>query len=295
MPSALRAFLCFALACAAVCAQAKVIEEQLTVPVKVATAHGRIVEHQIHVTLVLDDASPQPRPLLVLNHGRSGTAAQRAQTTVTHYASTARWLTGFGFLVAMPVRVGYGVTGGDDVEDSGVCSRKIYPPVYHASAVQTLAVLEALRKRPDAAQDRAVVMGQSFGGTTAVTIAALAPPGIQGGINFAGGGGGRPDTHPMDPCAQPELQKLFSDYGRTARMPTLWIYSENDSYFGPRLPREWFEGFRKAGGAGELMQVPPQGYDGHLFFSRGAVLWRPRVREFLVSIGYPPLTEAAKK
>jgi dienelactone hydrolase len=54
-----------------------------------------------------------------------------------------------------------------------------YPPGYAAAAQQTLAVLEAVRQRPDAARDRAVVMGQSFGGATAVTIAGLNPAGVQ--------------------------------------------------------------------------------------------------------------------
>ena len=50
----------------------------------------------------------------------------------------------------MPVRVRYGETGGADVEDSGSCAQKVYPPTFHASAVETLAVLNVLRKRPDA-------------------------------------------------------------------------------------------------------------------------------------------------
>jgi dienelactone hydrolase len=161
-----------------------------------------------------------------------------------------------------------------------------------ASAVQTLAVLEALRKRPGAAPDRAVVMGQSFGGTTAIAVAALNPPGVQGAINFAGGGGGNPELMPQNPCGQPALRRLFAGYGKTARMPSLWVYSENDQYFGPTLPREWFEAFKAAGGTGEYALFPPLGSNGHSLFSRGPDLWHPRVREFLLAIGYAPLDAA---
>jgi dienelactone hydrolase len=270
-------------------AQAKIVEEQVRVPVKVADVHGRATEHEIVVALFRDDTKPKPYPVLVLNHGRSFDAAVRAAVKPAQFAAAARWLTEFGFLVAVPIRVGYGATGGPDVEDSGACNRKIYPPVYRASADQTLKVLDALRARPDVARDRAIVMGQSFGGTTAITLAALRPHGVQAAINMAGGGGGNPDTRPRDPCGQPQLKKLFADYGRTARIPTLWIYSENDLYFGAKLPRQWFEAFKAEGGAGQFVMFPPHGTNGHLLFSRAPEIWQPRVREFLQSVGYRPL------
>ena len=68
--------------------------------------------------------------------------------SVKDYSDAARWLTGFGFIVAVPIRVGYGLTGGEDVEYSGGCNRKNYPPVYKAAAVQTLAVLERCASAP---------------------------------------------------------------------------------------------------------------------------------------------------
>lgn len=261
----------------------------MTVPVEATTIYGRKVAQDIHVGVFHEKSSPTPRPLLVLNHGRAANPAGFAKVTVRDYEAAARWLTKFGFIVAVPIRVGYGRSGGDDIEYSGRCNARTYPPIYQAAADQTLAVLAALRKRPDAAQDRAVVMGQSFGGTTAVTIASMNPPGIQGAINFAGGGGGRPDTHPENPCSPGALVKMFEDYGKTARIPTLWLYSENDKYWGPKLPRTWFEAFRAAGGTGEFTGFPPVSDDGHRMFSRGPQLWRPRVQEFLQTLGYKSL------
>src|SRR5262249_29291271 len=159
-----------------------------------------------------------------LNHGRAPTSAGFAKVKVKDFDVVARWLARFGFIVAVPIRVGYGRTGGEDVENSGAsCKNRNFPPLHRAAAVETLAVLEAPRKRPDAARDRAVVMGQSFGGTVAITIASQMPPGIQGAVNFSGGGGGNPDTHPQQPCSEPALRRMFADYGRTARMPTLWL------------------------------------------------------------------------
>lgn len=270
-------------------ARAIVVLEDIRVPVKVAHRHGKDVEQEIVVGLFGESSAPRPYPLLVLNHGRATTPAGFARVKVADFDAAARWLAQFGFLVAVPIRIGYGASGGPDVEHSGSCRARNYAPVYHAGAVQTLAVLSYLRQRPDASKDRAVVAGQSFGGTTAITLASMNLQGVQAAINFAGGGGGSPDKHPRQPCSEKALRALFASYGKTARMPTLWLYSENDLYWGAELPRKWFGAFRASGGVGEFQGFPPVSDDGHRLFSRGPQVWQPRVREFLGTIGYKPL------
>lgn len=277
-------------------AQARIIETSVKVSVQLKNGAEKTVAQDIGVTVFYDSETAAPRPLLVLNHGRSGSAKERAAQRVGPYASAARWFTRLGFIVAVPIRVGYGLTGGDDIEDSGLCESKNYPPAFEAAMVQTLAVLAALRKRADVDKRRAVIVGQSFGGTTAITVAASRPAGVRATINFAGGGGGRPRTHPQNPCSNVALLRLFSSYGETARMPTLWIYSENDMYFGSQLPLRWFEAFRASGGVGEFAMFPAVGDDGHLLFSRAPELWQPRVLKFLQPLGYQLLnTGAAQK
>jgi len=283
----------FGAALVASAAEARVVEEQARVPVRVVDSHSKALEHEIVVTIWRDTDAPRPYPALVLNHGRSYKPDGRAAVGRAKYSEVSDWLARQGFIVGVPTRVGYGVTGGEDVEDTGSCSRKNYPPGYRASAVQTLAVLEMLRARSEVAPDRAVIMGQSYGGTTAITVAAMNPPGVQAAINFAGGGGGNPETRPGNPCAQPRLKKLFADYGKTARIPTLWIYTENDRYMGPTLPREWFDAFTAAGGVGEYTRFPPHGEDGHGLFTRAPAVWESRVLEFLRANGYPALQPLA--
>lgn len=270
-------------------ARAIVVLEEIRVPVKAADRFGKEVEQDIVVGLFRESSAPRPYPLLVLNHGRATTPAGFARVRVADFDAAARWLARFGFLVAVPIRIGYGASGGPDIEHSGSCRVRNYPPVYQAAAAQTLAVLAHLRQRPDAAKDRAVVAGQSFGGATAIALAAMNPEGVQAAINFAGGGGGSPEKHPRQPCSEKALQALFAGYGKTARLPTLWLYSENDEYWGPELPKAWFEAFKAAGGRGEFQMFPPVSDDGHRLFSRGPQLWQPRVRAFLESIGYKPL------
>jgi dienelactone hydrolase len=271
----------------------RVVEEETRVPVTVAHARGRELSQEIVVTLWYDTDAPKPYPVLVLNHGRSYKPEGRAAVGRAKYSEASDWFARQGFIVAVPTRIGYGVTGGEDVEDTGSCSKKNYPPGYAASAVQTLAVLDLLRRRPGVAPDRAVVMGQSYGGTTAITVAAMNPPGVRATINFAGGGGGNPDTRPGQPCGPEKLQRMFADYGKTARVPTLWIYTENDRYFGPAYPQQWFEAFRAAGGIGEFTRFPAHGRDGHSLFTSAPATWAPRVLEFLRANGYPGMQPLA--
>jgi dienelactone hydrolase len=270
-------------------ANAKLIEEVIKVPVKVADNYGKEVAQDIVVTIFYDDTAPKPYPLLVLGHGRDAEAAGRAAMGRARYSVNSRWFTRLGFMVAVPTRVGYGESGGEDVEYTGECNRKNYPPGYAAAAEQTLKVLDTLRQRRDTAKDRAVIVGQSFGGTTAITVAAQNPPGIQTTINFAGGGGGNPKAFPQKPCGAYWLERMFANYGKTARIPTLWIYTENDMFFGPKYPKEWFDAFKAAGGVGEYTLYPPLGDDGHGLFSKAPEIWQPRVLEFLRANGYPDI------
>jgi len=268
---------------------ARLIEEEVPVPVTVANGRGKEVAQDIVVTVFYDNAAPKPYPLVVINHGRAATASGRAAMGRAKYSAVSRWFAELGFMVAVPTRVGYGVTGGEDVEDTGTCSRKKYEPGYAASAEQTLRVISVLRERDPVAKDRAVVVGQSFGGTTSITVAAENPPGVQAAINFAGGGGGDPKGRPQNPCSADLLKRMFANYGKTARIPTLWIYTENDQWMGHKLPAEWFTAFKGAGGGGEFVLYPPLGEDGHGLFSKAPAIWQPKVLEFLHANGYPGL------
>lgn len=276
-------------------AQAKLLETTIKVPVKASNAYGKVTVQDAVVTLFVDDAAPKPYPIALINHGRAAHAEQRAKMGRSTAITNARWLASMGFMVVVPTRLGYGVTGGDDVEDSGDCKAKNYPPGYEAAATQTLQVLAAVRLRPDVLPDRTLVLGQSYGGTTAVAVAAKNPPGVLATLNFSGGGGGNPETQPQQPCGPNRLKSMFATYGETARIPTLWVYTENDQWMGAIYPREWFEAFKAKGGVGEFVQFPPNGKDGHGLFTQDPDVWRPKVLEFLRANGYPQLNAPQSK
>lgn len=270
------------LACSA---QAKLIEEIIKVPVKVTDFYGKVVEREVVVTVFYDDAQPKPYPVAIINHGRAPYPEQRAALGRSTSITNVRWLAGLGYLVAAPTRIGYGVTGGEDVEDTGDCNKKNYPPAYNAGADQTLQILSALRQRPDVLPDKGLVLGQSMGGSIAISTAAQNPPGIQATINFAGGGGGNPETHPGEPCRPDNLERMFGNYGKTAKVPTLWVYTDNDKWMGAKYPKQWFAAFKANGGVGEYLALPANGTDGHGVFTRDPAAWRPQVTAYLRGLG----------
>lgn len=266
--------------------QARPLEEQVDLPVQVKDANGRQTAQTIKVTVFSDDANPRPAPVLIINHGRAPDAQGRADLGRARYSAAAQFFVQRGFIVAVPTRVGYGVSGGQDVEFSGDCNRKNYPPGFAAAADQNLAVIEMLRQRTDVAKDRLVLMGQSYGGATAVALAARNPPGVVAAINLAGGSGGNPQTSPQQPCAPQLMERLFRTWGKTAKVPMLWLYTQNDRYFGATYPRQWFDAYIEANTEAEFVQFPPHGEDGHSLFTRFPEVWQPRVVAFLEAQGF---------
>ena len=272
--------ICCGLVFAAAPARAKLIEDIIDLPVRVTTVTGAVVEQAIKVTIFRDDARAKG-PFLFINHGRAGAAEERAALGRARFGAPARFFVSLGFVVLAPTRIGYGVSGGPDVEFSGRCDARNYTPVYEAAAQQTLRVIEHAKTLSYVDVRNGVVLGQSFGGATALAVAAKNIPGVKAAVNFAGGGGGNPKARPADPCSPDRLLVLFAGYGATAKIPTLWLYSENDLYFGVEKPRRWFDAFRAKGGQGEFVTLPPFAEDGHRSFTGNPDAWRSMVEAFL--------------
>lgn len=262
----------------------EVSERVLKVPVRVTDSYGKRIEREITVT-VFEIPGRASYPLLVFNHGRAVDAVGRFKMGRARYSQASLWFASLGYSVWVPTRIGYGVSGTDeDPEDTRDCRNKQYEPGYAASADQTLQVIDFAKQRADIDGKRVVVVGQSFGGATSIAVAARNAPGVVATINFAGGGGGNPATSPGMPCAPDGLRKMFEGYGKTSRIPTLWVYTENDKWMGSKYTREWYEAFRDSGGVGEFVMQPPFGDDGHLLFVRGFTLWKPLVERFLTGV-----------
>jgi hypothetical protein len=123
-----------------------------------------------------------------------------------------------------------------------------------------------------------IAVGVSAGGFASLALAADPPQGLAAAINFAGGRGSRADN---EVCDEDALVRAFAAFGKTSRIPTLWIYAQNDKYFGPELVRRMHAAFSGAGGRAQFVDFPAHGEDGHALFSRGIPLWTPIVDSFL--------------
>ena len=279
----LLAFACGGAAAAELAVEEKVIQ----VPVKVRDRYNKVIEQDIVVT-VFEEPGRGSYPLLLLNHGRPTDTAGRMKMGRVRYSDAARYFARMGFSVWVPTRIGYGASGtSEDPEYTGNCTTRDYKPGFEVAADQSVQVIDLARRRPDIDAKRIVVMGQSFGGATTIALSARAPTGVVAAINFAGGSGGDPATRPGEPCFPELLQAVFRDYGKSARLPTLWIYTENDQFFRPLYTRAWFDAYQSQGGQGDFVLLPSFQQNGHLLFSRGFDIWRPIVENFLKGQGFP--------
>ncbi len=225
-----------------------------------------------------------PGRLVLINHGSPGDPAIRpAMRPASCQSEAVRWFTARGHLVAMPMRRGYGRTGGAWAEGFGGCTGADYARAGQETARDILAATRAMQARPGTPSGPAVVVGQSAGGWGALALAAQNPPELGLVVNMAGGRGGRQGDLPNNVCRPENLVRTAGAFGATARVPTLWIYAANDSFFAPDLARDMAGTWRLAGGLVTLRQMPAFGRDGHgLFFGQGgSAIWGAAVEAFL--------------
>jgi len=177
------------------------------------------------------------------------------------------------------MRRGYGASGGDLAERSGPCDNPDYVRSGRTTADDIKAAMIALGKRSDVDATRIIAVGQSAGGLGSVALAADAPSGLVAVINFAGGRGSRAD---YDVCKEDRLVNAFRTFGKTSRVPMLWVYTANDHFFEPRLAEKFYGAFTAAGARAEFVRAPAFGKDGHgLFSAAGIPRWTPYVDAFL--------------
>ena len=245
----------------------------------------RIPAHSGRTTLAISILRPRgqgPFGALVLNHGVALTERGRSLESPELLVHTAAAFADRGYAVLMPLRRGFGATGGVFAENPGACSSADYRRGERAAAADVLAAYRFARRLPYVDPDRMILAGQSAGGVAALYAAAQSPPGLVAVLAFAAGRGADP-THPGVPCAAARLAELFEEAGRSLRAPTLLYYAQNDRFFGPAATRAWFARLRAGGAPAEYMLQPPFGANGHYVFTdaAGPALWLPAVERFL--------------
>lgn len=233
-----------------------------------------------------------PFPLVIMNHGVSLDAKQRSFFPLVEFRDAAFWFARRGYLVVAPVGPGYGASALDIPERGiyglffaqvGHCDKPNFRGPGLAIASVDMAVIDLLTNRKLIVPKDVVVVGQSAGGWASIALASQNPPSVRAIIVFAAGRGGRVDGKPNNNCAPDKLVEATREFGRTARIPMLWIYTENDTFFGPALSKRMHDAFTEAGGNAEYHLLPAFGGDGHFLVGSpdGIPLWEPLVSEFL--------------
>jgi dienelactone hydrolase len=199
----------------------------------------------------------------------------------------ANVFTSRGYVVAFPVRQGYGESGGEDREIGGPCNNADFISAGNAGADDVAVAIAHLKTLPYVTADKAIVVGQSVGGLVTLALASRNLEDIRAYVNFAGGHGGRRNGKANSNCSPDALVAAAAHFGRTVRRPMLWIYTENDTFFPPSLSRSMYAAFKKEGGTARFEMLPPfrtdQTQDGHdlMFASGGRSIWEPIVIRWL--------------
>lgn len=233
-----------------------------------------------------------PFPLAIMNHGVSLNPGDRSFFPLVEFRDAAKWFAKRGYLVVAPVGTGYGASAIDISEQGlygpffskiGKCSNPNFRDAGLAVAQVDLWIIDYLTNEKRIRPKDVIVIGQSAGGWASIALSNLNPPAVKAIISFAAGRGGRVDGKPNNNCAPDKLVETTGEFGRAARVPMLWIYTENDTFFGPALSKRMHEAFTAAGGKAEYHLTPPFGDDGHfLIDSPDAIpIWSPLVTKFL--------------
>jgi dienelactone hydrolase len=230
-----------------------------------------------------------PARLVVINHGSPPDPAARPRMQPGRCdEEAAQWFLTRGYVVAFPLRRGYGATGGEWAETYGGCDHADY---FHAG-LQTArdidAAVQALTTLPFVRPDDVVVVGQSAGGWGTIAYDSAPHPKVSAFIVMAGGRGGHLHDHPNENCQPERLAEAATHYGATATTPMLWVYALNDTFFNPRIAQALYTSFTGAGGLAEFHQPGRFDGEGHqLFFGKGgSAIWGPLVEKYLTEL--PP-------
>lgn len=259
----------------------ELLEEEVSIPVDGAD-----------VSLVATIFRPEgsgPFPLVIVSHGEPSNASARGRYGYWRQPYLTEALVSRGFAVVVPIRRGFGATGGKYVGGYGGCSTS-QPRFYEGSlraAEDIVASMRYASTLPYADNSKIILVGQSAGGIASIAAASMKPTGLIMVANFSGGRGGQPKKSPGRPCHANAMADAIGEYAKRIDVPVLWHYVEDDDYFSPQIARMWFAAFEENGGKGKLVIQPPFGSQAHniLLERDGVPVWGKVFDDFLLEIG----------
>jgi len=189
-----------------------------------------------------------------------------------------------GFAALIVERRGYGHSKENFEEIVGDCDHRDNIASGRIASSDILGALDFAEKNLQINNSNVILVGHSAGGFSSIFASGYGFHGVKAVINFAGGRG-------ADGCSRQNVLSAFAFVGKMSRIPTFWIYNENDKAFPPNIAKQMLNSFKSTGGQAELKMLPAFGRDGHSLFSdvAGIPIWLPITKDFLLSVNSCPL------
>jgi len=237
---------------------------------------------------------PGPFTVVLFAHGRAASESERASFSTPIPDGHVNFWLRKGFAVVAPLRPGYGPGGGPDRERSGSkvvnhqCKSEgdLRPFLKHGMLALKTAH-DWVRMQSWAKKDQIIMEGQSVGGLLTVAYSSENPSGVVGFINFSGGAAGYPADHIGRSCSENQITRIYEIAGETNRIPNLWLYAQNDGFWGSAAPKHWYYVFSKGANLGQskfILTPPVEGKDGHYLLNYGGKYWGDPVSTFVKSL-----------
>lgn len=196
-------------------------------------------------------------PLIVVTHGRSGPSPERNVRSVHGHMVQSKALMSAGYAVLYVVRRGYGNSDGPDSE---------YLDTPEESAIEgakdLAGVIEYMRNNVHGLNkvsidyDRIATYGVSQGGWVALASSTLDIKGLKAVVNMSGAiNFKKQGKRARDYVTESALEKSASHLGKNSKVPSFWLYAENDNHSIESVST-WMDTFQKNGGKGVLYKTP---------------------------------------
>lgn len=264
----------------------KVVEKDFQIPVLTKKGTRLFIKAKACVF-----ESDKKHGVIVLNHGIPPRPEDRKIVRPFQCDNEAvKWFIANGYMVVSPLRRGYGenVTSGlnkaeDWSESYGPCENADYKKAALEMAVDIKATVDYLKNIPNADSQKIAVIGQSAGGLGAIALNSMEISSVKAFVNFSGGYGGHQGPNQDQNCAPENLAKAVGIFAKTAKRRMLWLYTENDSYFPPKISIAMKNAYEKNGGKLIFSMKPSFGIDGHRFLvaEGGSKVWAMDLTNYL--------------